>query len=58
MRGIMAVIAATQDNEIELHDDFGIMIVETDFDAYGYHDKQWWQIDTRTGYLTEQAVIH
>jgi hypothetical protein len=54
----MAVIAATQDNEIELHDDFGIMIVETDFDAYGYHDKQWWQIDTRTGYLTEQAVIH
>lgn len=54
----MAVIAATPDRAIELHDDYGFMIVETDYDACGYHEQQWWEIDLTTGYLTKQVVMH
>ena len=54
----MAVIAATPNSEIELHDDYGVLIVETDYDAYGYYEKRWWEIDLTTGYLTHEAVIH
>lgn len=54
----MAVIAATDNNEIELHDDFDILIVETDYDACGFYERQWWEIDLATGYLTQRAVIH
>lgn len=41
----MSVIASTENSEIECHDDMGVLICETGYDAMAYLDGEWWYID-------------
>jgi hypothetical protein len=53
----MAILAATDDDEIVCHDDFGVIIVESDFDSFAYQQGVWWNIDN-DGYLADKVTVH
>ena len=55
--GNMATLAATENNEIVCHDDFDIVVVETDYDLTAKKDGAWWNIDNQ-GYLTDKVTVH
>lgn len=49
---------ATPDNEIELHDDFGVIVVETDYDCMTLVNGEWWYMDDNTGELLGKVEVH
>lgn len=54
----MTLYAQTEQGEIQHHDDLGVEVVETDYDAMVRKNGEWWNLDMQTGELTNRVEVH
>lgn len=52
------LISQSPDKTIQHHNDLGVEVIETDYDAQVLRNGVWYYIDTQTGELGKQVEVN